>query len=54
MSSKAMTNQFTPLADGIAYNMPVLYGHNGVVDNTQTPKIYAFNTLEILYTQLSV
>ena len=40
--------------DGITYTMPVLYGHNGTVDNTQTPKIYAFNTLEILYTQLSV
>ena len=40
--------------DGITYTMPVLYGHNGAVDNTQTPKIYAFNTLEILYTQLSV
>ena len=40
--------------DGITYTMPVLYGHNGAVDNTRTPKIYAFNTLEILYTQLSV
>ena len=38
---------------GITYAMPVLYGHNGAVDNTQNPKIYAFNTLEILYTQLS-
>ena len=55
VSSKVMTNPFTPLiSDGITYTMPVLYGHNGAVDNTQTPKIYAFNTLEILYTQLSV
>ena len=55
VSSKVMTNPFTPLiSDGIIYTMPVLYGHNGAVDNTQTPKIYAFNTLEILYTQLSV
>ena len=37
--------------DGVTYTMPVLYGHNGA---TQTPKIYAFNTLEILYTQFSV
>ena len=55
LSSKVMNNPFTPLiSDGIIYTMPVLYGHNGAVDNTQTPKIYAFNTLEILYTQLSV
>ena len=55
VSSKVMTNPFTPLiSDGITYTMPVLYGHNGAVDNTQTPKIYAFNTWEILYTQLSV
>ena len=40
--------------DVITYTMPVLYGHNDAVDNTQTPKLYAFNTLEILYTQLSV
>ena len=24
--------------EGITYTMPVLYGHNGAVDNTQTPK----------------
>ena len=40
--------------DGITYTTPVLYGHNGAVDNTQTPKIYAFNTLEILYTHTLV
>ena len=54
MSSKAMHDQSVYTTDGITYTMPVLYGHNGAVDNTQTPKIYAFNTLEILYTQLSV
>ena len=37
-----------PETDGTTYTMPVLYGHNGAVDNTQTPKIYAFNTFEIL------
>ena len=47
-------DQSVDTTDGIAYTMPVLYGHNGAVDNTQIPKIYAFNTLEILYTQLSV
>ena len=39
--------------DGITYTMPVLYGHNGAVDNTQTPKIYAFNTLEISSLQVT-